>query len=220
MRSHWMVRGCLVAVAAVAAALAPAVAGSAEPLAPAQSPAGPDSSSHGPGQTTYRTAAGHWLSARCEPAGGSWLTRDFVLARRSWTLSAAIYADASCSFKLLTFSTVGSYALGDRSRVVPGAREARFAFTVKQVTPFSQAIADVMNTTGCGSGRAQVGLTEDISRTGCPALGLSSVRECPAEYDTLARAGNRLFFGARPADGDLCTRAERPTRLGAPLVLS
>lgn len=41
---------------------------------------------------------------------------------------------------------------------------------------------------------------------------------CAADFDLVARSGDRLRFGARPADNDLCTADKRPTAL-RPMIL-
>lgn len=169
--------------------------------------------------TTYRTAAGRWSSAGCESSGTSSVTRDFLLAKRTWSVSAQVFADGTCTTKLLTFSATGSYRLGRTSAEVPQAREARFGFSTRQVTPFTQDIVDVLNANGCGSGDARIGVTEDVSRTGCAPLGIASIGACPAEFDLLARDGSQLFLGARPADNDLCSPERRPTELAPALEL-
>jgi hypothetical protein len=208
-------------VGAVVAAACALVAPHAQAAAGAGS--GPATASAAPSAaedaTTYRTAAGRWTSTGCESAGATSVTRDFLLAGRSWSVSAQVHGDGACTTKLLTFSATGTYRLGRGSEAVPGAREARFGFDRKQVTPFTQEIVDVLNANGCGGGEARIGVTEDVSRTGCAPLGITSNRDCPAEFDLLRRDGDRLFLGARPADGDLCSAEKRPTQLAPALEL-
>ncbi len=48
---------------------------------------------------------------------------------------------------------------------------------------------------------------------GCAGFGQYPGADCPADYDVVKRDGDDLFFGARPADNDMCTAAKRPAAL-------
>jgi hypothetical protein len=37
--------------------------------------------------------------------------------------------------------------------------------------------------------------------------------ECDGEYDLVTLRGDRLYLGARPADGNLCSEGKRPLEL-------
>ncbi len=171
--------------------------------------------------TTYRTAAGHWVSRGCEPSGPVAIKRDFIMHGNVWTLAAPIYADHGCTTKLFTVTVGGTYRLGGPSKEAVGARLGRFAIGFRQVTPFSQDIADAMNKANCGRTTSRVGYATDILATGCEPLGQQSQTACPVEYDLLKRSGDELFFGERPADQrGLCSPERQATTLTPPLVIS
>ncbi len=44
-------------------------------------------------------------------------------------------------------------------------------------------------------------------------MGQRPIAACEADYDLAHVEGERLTFGARPADNDLCTPAKRPVAL-------
>jgi hypothetical protein len=52
-----------------------------------------------------------------------------------------------------------------------------------------------------------------VLQTGCAGFGQYPGADCPADFDVVKRDGDDLFFGARPADNDMCTAAKRPTAL-------
>ena len=101
------------------------------------------------------------------------------------------------------------------SEQVPGAYEATFVFAEKGLTAHvdDPATLQSLGFDGCG---LTPGEEKDISDTGCSFL--TSIEACGQEYDLVQRDGERLYLGARPADGNLCTQDWRPTALGEPLV--
>ena len=64
---------------------------------------------------------------------------------------------------------------------------------------------------GCGRAGFAVGQATDILADGCAGLGAYPLAACPAEHDLVVLDGASLRLGARPADGNLCTDARRPT---------
>lgn len=60
---------------------------------------------------------------------------------------------------------------------------------------------------------------QSVAEEGCAAFGQYPVDACPADYDLVARDGDTLYFGQRPADNDMCTPERRPTEL-SPLALA
>ena len=169
--------------------------------------------------TTYRTAAGHWTSPGCQPAGTGASQANLILQRKAATLALTVYADPECATKLFTIAVGSTYQLRGRSPDVEGARIARFSFHSRQVTPHTRAIADAMNDARCGGTVSRVGFATDVFATGCAPVGQPSERACPVEYELLKRTRDQLFLGARPADGrGLCTPDRQATTLGPGLV--
>ncbi len=171
--------------------------------------------------TTYRTAAGHWVSVACEPSGPVAIKRDFIMHGRSWALAAAIYADPKCAKPLFTITVGGRYTLHGLSPKATGAREGRFANDFIQVTPLDKNIAAAMTKAKCGNVTSRVGIATDILATGCVPVGQPSRAACPVQYDLLKRVGRNLYFGERPADQKgLCSPRRQATTLTRPLVVS
>ncbi len=169
--------------------------------------------------TTYRTVAGHWVSEACQPSGTGASRASLLLDRNLFTLALPVYADPECKAKLFTLTVGGTYQLRGRSPDVQGARIARFTFGFRQITPHAQPIADAMTAANCGRAVSRVGFATDIFATGCAPLGQQSRQACPVEYELLKRTGNRIFLGARPADGGgLCSPQRQATTLGAGLI--
>ncbi len=160
------------------------------------------------------------MSATCEAspgAGGSttYAKRDFKLSKTDWALAYTVYGDAACQVSLGTIDMGGHYRLlGDSSRV-SGAREAVFAFGSRTVTPASQGFVDFLAKTSCGAKPWAVGTSIDILPDGCGELGARPVAACASDNDIVSLDGNRLWFGQRPADNDMCTPDKRPQSLGA-----
>lgn len=169
--------------------------------------------------TTKRTVTGRWVSDGCQPSGAGASRTSLTLGRRASTLALTVYADPACQAKLFTLEVGSTYQLRGRSPKVEGARLARFSFGSRQITPHAQPIADAMTAAGCGPATSVVGVATDVFTTGCAPLGQPSAAACPVEYELLKRTSNRLYLGARPADGGgLCTPDRQATTLGAGLV--
>ena len=172
-------------------------------------------------RTNYRTVAGNWVSEGCQPSGAGSSRSSLTLLRRTSTLALSVYADRECKSKLFTLTVGSTYRLGGQSPAVEGARLARFSFNSRQVTPHAQPIADAMNQANCGRTTSQVNFATDVFNTGCAPVGQQSKRACPVEYELLKRAGNRLFLGERPADGQgLCSPDRQATKLGVGLIVN
>ncbi len=183
---------------------------------------------HAPAATPDTAAApdlaGHWVSA-CEhgPDGqGGQLNfvRDFTITPATWAIEFSLYGDPACAetARLFTVHVAGAYQVGGPSAVA-GAHEAFFGIAARTITPASDQAAQFL-TGGAMCGRAdwQAGVAIDVQASGCPGLGLQPAATCAGEYDLVRRDGDTLALGARPADGNLCEPARRPTALGAPLA--
>ncbi len=157
---------------------------------------------------------GHWKSAGAEDLGnGSFATREFVLTNTTWDLVFTIYADKELKTPLVAMNFSGGWKAPSASKTVPGASNAEFDFKKKTVTLFVKDAAKGFGMDGCG---LVVGTPLDVSKNGCSFVG--SVAAYGKEFDLLKRDGEQLFFGARPADGNMGSEDKRPTALGTPLI--
>lgn len=181
--------------------------------------AGQDKDAFAPA-TSEASLAGHWVSPACESMpgqGGSttYFTRDFTLSKTDWALAFRLFGDAACTQKLATIDIGGGYRILADSTRVPGAREAVFSFGRRTVVAEAQGFADFLGTTSCGVKPWKVGVQQDLLATGCAELGARPVAQCASDNDVVKVEGDRLWFGQRPADNDMCTAEKRPQALGA-----
>jgi hypothetical protein len=155
--------------------------------------------------------AGTWASACTDPGSGQAFRLSFDIKPTTWTLAYEVFADAACAAPLLVVNIDGPYEITGPSNVVPTAREARFGFAHKTVTPLSDGAVGFLPQ-ACGGGTYVVGTPTDIA-AGCPGLGAYPIATCPADFDIVARDGDQLRFGQRPPDNNMCTADKRPTSL-------
>jgi hypothetical protein len=114
------------------------------------------------------------------------------------------------------FRTSGSYEVLRPSGAVPGAFDALFREEIKELTLLTPdpGLAKAFGLAGCG---LEPGVRTDISEKGCALW--KPVAACGEDHDLLALdRDDRLYFGVRPADNDMCTANRRPTRLLPPVV--
>lgn len=161
--------------------------------------------------------AGHWRSPCVDPGTGQALRLTFDLTATTWKLAYESFGDAACTVPALVVDIAGPYEVTRPSPTVAGAHEAVFGFSTKTVTPRSEGAAQFL-ATACGGGTFTAGTATDIT-AGCAGLGAYPISSCPADFDLVARTGDRLQFGARPADNNMCTEDRRPTAL-SPIVLA
>ncbi|HEU4539007.1 MAG TPA: hypothetical protein VFS00_33030 [Polyangiaceae bacterium] len=161
---------------------------------------------------------GAWKSA-CVAQPSQNFRLSFDIGPSDWSLDYDVYGDAACSSPFFTVRIEGPYELTGPSSAAAGAYEGRFGFATKVIVPRSQAAVDFLGSPqGCGGGEWAVGQATDVLASGCAALGQYPASTCPADYDLVARQGDELRFGARPADNDMCSPAKRPAAL-SPLPL-
>jgi hypothetical protein len=160
---------------------------------------------------------GRWKSPCVDPGSGQAIRLTFDLTADTWDLAYEVFGDVACASPFLTVDIAGPYSLGGPAASVQGAREGRFVFAARTVTPASDAAASFLQT-NCGGGPFATGVATDISG-GCAALGAYPHSSCPADHDIVAREGDTIRFGQRPADNDMCSEAKRPTAL-SPLALT
>jgi hypothetical protein len=174
--------------------------------------------------TSEATLEGHWVSPSCESMpgqGGSttYFTRDFTLTKTDWTLAFRLFADGACTQKLGTIDIGGPYKVLGDSVAVAGAREAVFSFGRRTVTAEAKGFADFLGTTSCGTKPWAVGASQDLLAGGCAALGAYPIAQCASDNDVVKVEGDRLWFGQRPADNDMCSADKRPRALGTTPVV-
>lgn len=167
-------------------------------------------------QTPTADLQGEWQSEQPEGAEtGPFGWREFTMTDKEWEVSFTMYLDKEKTMPAFTFRAVGLYEIQGNSTTVDGAADAIFHFTKKFVT-LKTDNAEVIKNFGFDA----CGLTKDeekeISETGCSFL--TSVAACGQEYDLVKIADGKFYLGARPADGNMCTEAHRPTALNLPLV--
>lgn len=168
---------------------------------------------------------GHWVSTAVETrtgAGGSklYLRRDFETKASTSAARFDFFEDEAGTKPSLTVWLNGPYTLGEAWAAVPGSWAGEFVFSELKITPKNQAMTDLLNGSApgtCGSQPWQLGVEGDASDTGCLTLGLD-LKEKNTEYDIVKREGDKLYYGARPADGTgLDSPEKRPTALQVPL---
>lgn len=164
---------------------------------------------------------GRWTSAEPEPlpsATGStnYLVREFSFENKRWRIDFTIYADAQRSRPILSGQNSGAFRLGPARG---GIRNAEFDMEQRTLTPRNSAIATALTAAGCGSRAWTVGVAQSVVEKGCKAFRVFSREECGREYDVLRIEDERLFLGARPADGFMCSADRRPAATSAAVLL-
>jgi hypothetical protein len=165
---------------------------------------------------------GRWRSERAEPlpanAAGdvNYLVREFHFAGERWRIDFTIYDDAELQRPLLSGRNEGRFEIGAGTDAGAGAE---FFFETRTLTPRAPALAIALSQSGCGAGPWTVDRPQSVIERGCPAFRVFSRAECDREYDRVLVQGERLFLGARPADGFMCAPDRRPSAAGdAPLL--
>jgi hypothetical protein len=164
---------------------------------------------------------GRWTSAAPEPlpsanAVTNYLVRDFTFEANRWTIDFTIYADAQQSRPILSGRNSGAFRLAPAH---DGIRNAEFDMEQRALTPRNSAIAGALTAAGCGSGAWEVGVAQSVAEKGCKAFRVFSREACVREYDVLRIEGERLFLGARPADGFMCSPDRRPETTSAAALI-
>jgi hypothetical protein len=179
-------------------------------------------------QAVHQALVGHWTSEACEtrpaPGGGQlYLRRDFTVEANRWSGWFAFFTDNTCTTLTSVAYSEGPYTLDRRSPVAPDGVEMEFDEAVLRLTPTDPGMVGYLNGAPagtCGDAPFAADVTQDVTGThGCAAVGVD-LANCGTEHELVKRAGDELFFGARPADGSgLCTAAKRPTSYQVPLRL-
>ncbi len=95
-----------------------------------------------------------------------------------------------------------------------GTNNAAFRFRKKVLTLRTTGVSAIKRPGFEACGLKKDAAT-DISRSGCSVF--RSVEEAPVEYDLARRDADLLYFGERPADGNMGSDDKRPRRLGPPV---
>lgn len=154
--------------------------------------------------------SGTYRSAAVEPWSGGFGTREFVLNGGQWSLTFIHALDPGMTMRTFQFRTGGAYEVGEPSEAVAGAYRTVFNEDWKHLTLLTAdpQVAAGMGMAECG---LPVNLETDISETGCAAW--PPVAACGQEHDLLAMDAGGVYFGARPADNDMCSADKTPTAL-------
>jgi hypothetical protein len=159
--------------------------------------------------------AGTWQSA-CIDSGNGHLKFTFYLTASTWEIDYAVFGDDACQAGFMTVNIKGPYELGDASSDVEGARKGNFHFGERFVTPHMEAAVEMLSG-ACPGVSFVVDQATELAQ-GCANLGMYPISDCPTDYDIVKLDGNTLYFGARPADNDMCSENKRPTALAFPLA--
>lgn len=134
------------------------------------------------------------------------IQRDYLVWPGKHSTRYTFFADDRCRIGLFTFQLEGrSRTRGTAS--VPGAVAVDVHFDRVLLTVHAyEALPQVA---ACGSKRWQVGVQQDVTRTGC--LFIKPRRSCGIDHDILAIDEERMVPGFRTAD--MCRPEGRPARL-------
>lgn len=170
---------------------------------------------------------GHWVSMNIEKRPGAngstlYLRRDFTSDDQRSSARLMFYSDPEGTQRSLTIHLEGPYTIGQPSAAVPGAHEGDFHFDTAKLTAHNEFFLNLLNNASagtCGNERWEQDVEQDVTVTrGCLPLGLDLVNR-GAEYDIVKLEGDKLYYGARPADGSGLDKPEkRPTALQVPLI--
>jgi len=167
-------------------------------------------------QQALETLSGVYASAAPESCYGSWGTRHFAFDKGRWELNFTHALDPNMEKKTFRFRTLGPYRIAGPVAEVPGSFHGVFGEVQKFVTLLTDdpAIVAAMGLAACG---LKLNVETDISETGCGPW--RPVAQCGEDHDLVALDGDRLWFGVRPRDNDMCTPDKRPTALLEPPVV-
>lgn len=147
---------------------------------------------------------------------GTFGKRTFTFEDGKWSLTFILALDPKLENQIFIFRTVGSYAVLDKSTIVPDAYNALFIEDKKFVT-LKTAIPDVIQGFGFANCNLTKDVEKDISDTGCSLW--KSVADCSEDHDLLKLDANgKLYFGVRPPDNDMCSPKKRPKSLTPAVV--
>jgi hypothetical protein len=170
--------------------------------------------------------SGHWISEGIEIRTGAnnsklYVRRNILTSAKNSLADLFFSADEAGTQSAVNIVLDGTYVLTESWPAVPDAYAVDFTIKTLKITPWSSDMVSSLNSSPegtCGLKPFTLGVTQDVSDTGCITLGLD-VKNKPTEYDIVKREGNRLYYGAWPTDGSwLDSPEKRPTVLQMPLV--
>jgi len=191
--------------------------------------AAPAMSGSGDAALVKKTAdgmVGHWLSTEGETrpngqGGQNYLKRDFTNTPALAKAALIFFKDGAYKDKTFTLVASGPYKFVKPSAAVAGAIETDFSFSDIRITPHNADMVGMLNsgkTGSCGPAPWKLDVEQSLKATdGCAVFGikLSTYKE----FDLVKVEGDKLYYGARPADGSVPdTTAKRATSLQVPLV--
>ena len=140
---------------------------------------------------------------------------EFVDARKAWMLDAWVYSSDSCGVEsqMLSYHGQGRFAVTGKSGVARNAYDATFQIDQWRATPNSRDGVLTLLNGRCGSGDFAEGRSLDLSKTGCPTLGIRSIVQFPSEVELVSVSNGKFYLGSRsfvPGLGD-----ERPAQLSS-----
>jgi hypothetical protein len=176
---------------------------------------------------TKPSIRGHWVSIDVEKRPGAngstlYLRRDFTSDDHRSNARLMFYSDPEGTHRSLTIHLAGPYTIGKPSMAVPGAYEGDFHFDTAKLTVHNEFFLNLLSGASagtCGNEPWVIDVEQDVTMThGCLPLGLDLMQR-GAEYDIIKAEGDKLYYGARPADGSgLDAPEKRPTALQVPLI--
>jgi hypothetical protein len=209
------------------AASAPAAKEASKPQSkPAKSTSRPVANRSGRGKGSSRSPLaldGRWHDSQCIPLNG--ITHspalhvkrqyEFNDARKSWLLEAAVYTSDRClaNARLLTYRGEGSFSITGKSRVASNAYDASFKIDSWKAVPHTREGVLTLLNARCGSGDFAQGQMLDLSRSGCPILGIRSIAQSPREVELVSVSDGKFFMGTRSFAPGLSD--DRPAQLSS-----
>lgn len=160
---------------------------------------------------------GQWVSVAAENLGnGTFGHRYFDIKEDVWEIKFTLYLDSTLTIPVFEFRGTGPYDLQGKSEKVDGAENALFKFNEKYLTLLNDD-ETIINNFGFKACNLSKGVEQNITENGCSFF--PSKNACAQEYDLLKLSKEgALYFGMRPADGNMCTEDKRPTELFYPLT--
>jgi hypothetical protein len=166
-------------------------------------------------QNLGKEISGQWESVQTEELGNqTYGWRCFKFDDNRWEVQFTLYLDNERKNPVFMFRGVGVFKIEGASENVSGANNAIFYFDKKYVTLLTNN-PEIIKGFGFDACMLELGKEKDITETGCSFL--PNKANYGQEYDLVALKENKLYFGARPADGNMGTVDKRPTTLGLPL---
>lgn len=158
---------------------------------------------------------GEWTSVEPEDLGnGTFGSRYFNITSEGWEVKFTLFLDSAQKMPVFEFRGKGTYEIQQPSASIPGAENAIFRFDQKFLTLLNDD-EQVMTNFGLSACGLVKSTEKEITENGCSFLVSKSA--CAQEFDLLKLVEDNLYFGRRPADGNMCTEEKRPTELSYPL---